>query len=79
MPTYAFMNKDTQVVEEHIMRISEYDEFKANNPHLERHIDGFPGMSDPVRLGLMKPAEGFREVLRNIKKGSPNAKINTFS
>lgn len=25
-----------------------------------------PSLGDPVRLGLLKPPEGFREVLRNI-------------
>ena len=79
MPTYTFMNKDTNEVEEHVFRISEYDKFNEDNPHLERYIDGSPGMSDPVRLGLMKPSDGFREVLRNIQKGSPGSKFNTFS
>lgn len=79
MPTYKFKNLDTQEIEEHVFRISEYDKFKEENPRLERYIDGSPGMSDPVRLGLMKPSEGFREVLRNVQKGSPGSKINTFS
>jgi hypothetical protein len=79
MPTYTFKNVNTQEIEEHVFKISEYDAFKEKNPHLERYIDGSPGMSDPVRLGLMKPSEGFREVLRNVKKGSPGSKINTFS
>lgn len=79
MPIYTFKNLHTQEIEEHTLRISEYDKFKEDNPHLERYIDGSPGMSDPVRLGLVKPSDGFREVLRNIKKGSPGSKINTFS
>lgn len=79
MPTYTFKNKDTDEIEEHMFRISEYDKFKEDNPHLERFIDGTPGMSDPVRLGLVKPSEGFRELLRKIKKGSPQSKFNTFS
>lgn len=79
MPVYTFKNLNTEDIEEHTLRISEYDKFKEDNPHLERYIDGSPGMSDPVRLGLVKPSDGFREVLRNIKKGSPGSKINTFS
>jgi len=79
MPIYTFKNLNTQEIEEHTLRISEYDKFKEDNPHLERYIDGSPGMSDPVRLGLVKPSDGCREVLRNIKKGSPGSKINTFS
>lgn len=79
MPIYTFKNLDTGEIEEHTLRISEYDRFKEDNPRLERYIDGSPGMSDPVRLGLIKPSEGFREVLRNVQKGSPGSKINTFS
>ncbi len=79
MPIYTFKNLNTDEIEEHTLRISEYDKFKEDNPHLERYIDGSPGMSDPVRLGLKKPSDGFREVLRKIQKGSPGSKINTFS
>ena len=36
---YTFLNTETQQVEEHSMRMSEYDEFKENNPHLDRYHD----------------------------------------
>ena len=79
MPTYPFKNLNTLEIEEHVLRVSEYDKFKEDNPHLQRYIDSMPGTSDPVRLGRLKPAEGFREVLRNIEKGSPGSKLNKFS
>lgn len=84
MPTYTFKNLNTNEIEEHSMRISQYDEFKSNNPHLERyHEPGEgPAMGDPVRLGLKKPDAGFRDVLKEIR-GKYDAKltrstINTF-
>jgi hypothetical protein len=65
---YTFLNTETQKIEEHSMRMSEYDEFKDKNPHLERYHE--PGrsaaMGDSVRLGIRRPDNGFREVLSKI-------------
>jgi hypothetical protein len=65
---YTFLNTKTQQVEEHSMRMSEYDVFKDKNPHLERYHE--PGrsaaMGDSVRLGIRRPDNGFREVLSKI-------------
>ena len=33
-------------------------------------------MLDPMKLGRIKPSEGFRDVLRNIKKNNPLGNIN---
>jgi len=76
MPTYIFRNVHTQDTQEKVMRISELDEFKKQNPDLELVITGAPGLSDPVRLGLVKPSDGFRDVLKKIKKNNPGNKID---
>lgn len=76
MPTYLFRNKDTQETFEAFMRISELDEYKASHPELEQLVNGAPGLSDPVRLGLIKPSDGFRDVLKNIKKNNPGNNID---
>jgi hypothetical protein len=49
---YTFLNKNTNEIEEHTMRLAEYDEFKQNNPHLERYFtaDGIPGLGDGMRM-----------------------------
>lgn len=78
MPTYLFRNKDTQESFEKFMRISELDEYKASHPELEQLVNGSPGLSDPVRLGLKKPSDGFRDVLKNIKKNNPGNNINVI-
>ena len=78
MPLYEFKNLNTGEIEEHTMRISELDEFKKNNPHLERHITGSPGLSDPARMGLVKPAAGFRDLLKSMKKANRRSTINDF-
>ena len=51
---YQFFNKNTGEVEEHIMRLSEYDKFKEDNPHLERYFstEGLAGLGDGMRMSV---------------------------
>jgi hypothetical protein len=78
MPTYTFRDINTGEIEEHVMKISQLEEFKKNNTHLEMYITGSPGLSDPARLGLVKPAAGFRDLLKNMKKKHRRSTINDF-
>lgn len=80
MPTYSFRDKDTQETFDKIMSYSAKVEFLEENPHLEPIITSAPGIGDPVRLGLRKPDQGFRDVLKNMKsnKTYSNNKINDF-
>lgn len=78
MPLYEFKDTNTGEIVSHLMKISEYDEFKKNNPHLERYITEAPGCSDPVRLGLKQPSTGFKDLLKQIKKNNIHSDINTF-
>jgi hypothetical protein len=78
MPTYQFLNTNTQEVLEKVMRISQLDEFKKENPHLQQQITGTPGLSDPVRLGIKQPAQGFKDLLKQIKKNNIRSTINDF-
>ncbi|MAU25042.1 hypothetical protein OAK52_00805 [Chloroflexi bacterium] len=36
MPTYEFKNKKTGEIEEYLLSFSQVDDFKKDNPHLER-------------------------------------------
>jgi hypothetical protein len=38
----------------------------------------FARATDSVRLGRQKPEQGFRDLLRHIKKQNPRSNINTF-
>ena len=80
MPTYSFRDKNTQETFDRIMSYDAKVEFLEENPHLESIITSAPGLGDPVRLGLRKPDQGFRDVLKNIKsnKTYSNNKINDF-
>ena len=75
MPIYVYKNKDTGEQEEHVHRISEMDSFLEEHPHLTRLIQpsGF------VTGINKKPDDGFRDVLKSIKKASGRGNtINTF-
>lgn len=80
MPTYTFRDKDTQETFDRIMSYVQKVEFLKENPHLEPIITSAPGIGDPVRLGLRKPDQGFRDVLKTMKanKAYSNNKINDF-
>jgi hypothetical protein len=79
MANYTFYNKKTKKTFDIDMPISELDQYKAQNLHLEQQIKTAPALADPTRLGLNKPDSGFRDVLKRIKKASGRSnKINTW-
>ena len=71
MPTYSFKDLTTGQFVEHIMKISELDAFKQANPNLERALIDTVAFGDPVRMGRIKPDNGFREVLQKISERTP--------
>ena len=81
MPTYVFLNSDTNEIEEHIMRIAEYDTFKENNPHLERYFspEGLASLGDGMRMntpGTGKPDSTFEKyVIGRMKETIPGNTI----
>lgn len=75
MPTYTYLNNETGEVEEHFHKISEMDSFLETNPHLTRKIS-----ATKLVTGInQKPNDGWRDVLKSIKKASGrNNTVNTF-
>lgn len=73
MPTYTFRNKETGEVFDKLMKWDDRVKYLEENPNLETII-GAPAMGDPVRLGIKKNDDGFREVLSKI--GAANYKSN---
>jgi hypothetical protein len=59
------------------MSISSFDQYKKDNPHMERYYDGSaPAMGDSVRLGFTKPPSDFQKyVVGRIKESVPGNKI----
>lgn len=79
MANYTFLDTKTEKEFDIDMPISELDDYKAQNPHLEQIISRAPAIADPTRLGLRKPDAGFRDVLKRIKRASGRSnKINTW-
>jgi hypothetical protein len=54
MPSYDFLNKQTNEVEEHRMSYTVLEQFKLDNPHLELYISAqnLPIMSDGMRMSV---------------------------
>ena len=81
MPTYSFRNILTGEEFDQIMSIKKLDQYKIDNPDLEQLL-GTPSIGDPVRLGLKKPDDTFRDILKQIKKNNDSRRvrstINTF-
>lgn len=75
MPTYLFRNKETDEETTEFMSISEYEQYKLDNPHLE------PGVCAPSIISgvsSLKPDSHFRSLLSEIKRKNPRGKINDF-
>jgi hypothetical protein len=75
MPTYTFKNKESGEMFDLVLKISQLDEFKADHEHLEQVI-----VPPPLVAGVnQKPDNGFRDVLKSIKKASGRGNtIETF-
>lgn len=77
MPTYTFRNTDSGLIEEHKFSYKLLDEFKQNNPHLERHFasEDLPIFSDGSRMsvpGAGKADSTFEKyVINRIKESVP--------
>lgn len=77
MPTYTFINTETdEEFEEFFQTFDKRQEYLSENPNIQATIRYAPkvGYNDSK-----KPDEGFRDLLRDIKKGSGRGNnINTF-
>ena len=78
MPTYNFRHRETGEITEKFFSLSLREEYLKDNPHLESVLLGAPSIGDPIRLGIRKPDNGFREVLSKAKEAHPLGNVNTF-
>jgi deoxyadenosine/deoxycytidine kinase len=77
MPTYEFVNTKTQKIEEHTMSVSAYDEFKADNPHLERYYSDAPMFSytGGGDFAGKKTDNTWKEVMSKIAEQNPRSPL----
>jgi glutathionyl-hydroquinone reductase len=70
MPSYDFLNTKTEEVEEHIMKMSEYDDFVKDNPHLQRQFTA-PALISSAGGNIVSQTSGdWRDHIKRIKKQS---------
>ncbi len=72
MPTYTFINKDTNEEHDVTMRMSELDEYKENNPNLRQKLT-MNILWGGTTTDSGKLPEGFKDNLREMKKKHPHA------
>jgi hypothetical protein len=70
MPTYTFKDTNTGEVTEKVLRISELDQFKADNPHLKTQIQSSGFVSDSKDT-LTRAGDGWKDIQNRIKSGMP--------
>lgn len=80
MPNYSFRNIIDGTEYDLDMTMSEREQYlKDNKETVIQIIARAPSLGDSVKLGIRKPDQGFRDVLREIKKAHPRGGgVNTF-
>jgi hypothetical protein len=82
MPFYTYINKETKEVfptDFGIQTISEMEQFLVDHPELDTAVSGAKIIfSDMWRMGLKKPSNGFRDILKKIKGKHRGSSINTW-
>lgn len=80
MPNYSFRNIIDGTEYDLDMTMSEREQYlKDNKDTVIQIIARAPSLGDSVKLGIRKPDQGFRDVLREIKKAHPRGGgVNTF-
>jgi len=73
MPTYEFINEDTDELEVYQVKLTDYDQFKADNPHLKRKITAPNLVRDNGLQGKMD--EGWKENLTRIAEAHPTSAL----
>lgn len=75
MPTYRYLNTQTEEVSDIFMSISEMETFQKDNPHMERVYDSM-NIVDPVSIGAKKPPVDFQKHVLGRVKAMPGADKN---
>lgn len=77
MPTYKFLNTQTNEEFTEFMTISECDSYLKDNPHIQQMVHGAPLQIDSYRLGRRKPSGLLRDKYKEMAKNNPNNTLRT--
>jgi hypothetical protein len=77
MPTYDFINTDTdEVIEDQFMSITAKEDYLKDNPHMKQHYTKVPGIvSGTISAGNVDN-HGFKEVLQKVGEGHPGSEVS---
>ena len=76
MPTYTFLNTETNEQFDKFISISGKEEFLKENPHIVSIITQAPSISgDSVGLGFRKNDAGFNDLMHRIGKANPGSSV----
>lgn len=78
MPIYSMKNKDTNEIFELNIKYSELEIYLKENPNIQQIFNKFPATGDPVRLGKVRPDDGFKDVLKKAKGAHKYSTVNDF-
>jgi len=67
MATYVFRNKDTDEIEEHVMKMAELDQFKENNKHLVIQLQPLSPITDHKSVHT-RAGQEWQDKLKDMKK-----------
>jgi hypothetical protein len=76
MPTYPVINKTTGETKELYMTMTEYDQWRKDNPDWDKDWNAGVG---GVAYGTPKADAGFKEVMTKIQKAHPGANLSRFT
>lgn len=78
MPLYSMLNNETNEEFEINVKYSELETYLKDNPDVKQVFNKFPATGDSIRLGIRKPDDSFRDVLRTVQHHHKKDNINTF-
>lgn len=78
MPIYSMRNRDTNEIFEVTMKYSELETYLTENPDMQQIFNRFPSTGDSVRLGMTRPDDGFKDVLKKAKTAHKYSTVNDF-
>lgn len=70
MPVYTFKDKNTEEIIEKKVSLSEYDDFKKDNPHLERYYGSAPQLVTHTGNIVNKTPDSWKSHLKSISKAA---------
>jgi hypothetical protein len=76
LPRYSMVDILTNEEFELDIKYSELKEYLEKNTNVKQVFRKFPGTVDPVRIGVRKTDEGFRDALREVASHHKKNTIN---